>query len=439
MKTLGIFLYEWTHFIRSPFKIVALLLFLLAGGYGLHNGASLYHEQMMQIEKINKKVQEERQEYFAYYDEGKSGPEKGPWIDITAPFWAIWFSNIYHFKLPTPALVYSMGQAEQYGFYKRVTFLASPYDADMTKEISNPERLQTGTLDFSFALLFLLPLLLMIFLYNLKSMEAEQGFLPLIEVQVAAKNTWLLSRVAFYVGLLWVVLIGLLLYGAMLTKLFPQAGAAFGQMLLYSTLYLIFWSVIYYFILRSGTSIMGNTLRMVAVWLVLAFIIPAAVHQWISIKKPANLMTDLIDAKRDQTQALYDLPDSIFADKLHTLFPEILESPLAKDSTKSKPAYSRSASALVNELTKKSIVIIEKDNKAKNSLVRNSYLFSPLTFFQNRFNKIAQSHYDDYQLYRDEIQQLIDTQIRTMVLDTWQEVKVDKPKYTEYHKTLNPG
>ncbi|MEL7425500.1 MAG: hypothetical protein AAFN81_21095, partial [Bacteroidota bacterium] len=250
MRVLSILSYEWKHFIRSPFKVVALLLFVLAASYGLHNGASLYHEQTAEIERIKETIEENRQEYLSYYEEGKPGPEDAPWINMAEPFWAVWFNYIYHFKTPSPALVYSMGQAEQYGFYKRVTFWASPYDADMTQEIANPERLQTGTLDFSFALLFLLPLLLLTLLYNIKSMEAEQGFLSLIEVQTAAKHTWLLSRVAFYVGLLAVLILGLLLYGAMLTGVFSSASGAFSQTLLYSLLYLLLWSVIYYLILR---------------------------------------------------------------------------------------------------------------------------------------------------------------------------------------------
>ena len=58
-------------------------------------------------------------------------------------------------------MVYSLGQAEQYGYYKRVTLFSSPYDADLSEELANPERLQTGTLDFAFVLLFLSPLLLL--------------------------------------------------------------------------------------------------------------------------------------------------------------------------------------------------------------------------------------------------------------------------------------
>ena len=436
MKSLDIFLYERKHFLRSPFKVVAVMLFILAAGYGLHNGAGLYSEQMAEVEKIGENIAQERQKFISYFDEGKKGPEDQPWIDLTTPYWSVWNSEVYHFKTPSPALVYSVGQAEQYGFYKRVTFWATPYDSDMTKEIANPERLQIGMLDFSFALLFMLPLLLLVLLYNLKSAEAEQGILPLIVVQTASKNTWLMSRMAYYVGLLFLVVVGLLLYGAILTDVFSLAGAAFGQMLFFSTLYLLFWSVIYFFILRSGKSIMNNTLKMVGIWLVLTFLIPALVHQWISIEKPSNLMTEMIDATRDEANELYELPDSVFQAKLDALFPEIADSPVARDVTRQKFARRRSTAALYNELVKNSTAPIESENNAKNQLVRNTYFFNPITFFQNRFNRISQTHYDDYQNYRNQIQALIEKQIRVMVLDTWEEVEVDKHEFLEYHERL---
>ena len=436
MKNLNVFLYEWKHFVRSPFKVVALVLFVLAGVYGLHNGATLYHKQTAEIGKIKEKIKKDREKNVEYYELGVLGPEDRPWVDLSTPFWAIWYSGPYHFKTPSPALVYSMGQAEQYGFYKRVSFQSSPYDADMTKEIANPERLQTGTLDFSFVLLFLLPLLLLISLYNLNSMEAEQGFLPLIQVQTASKNTWLLSRVSFYVLLHFVVVIALLVYGGLLTDVFSNAGAAFGQMMGYSFLYLLFWSAIYFLFLRSGTTIMGNTLKMVGSWILFAFIIPAMVHQWISIEKPANLMTDFIDASRDGRQELAELPDSVFNAKVDALFPEI-KNTLIEDDTKRKMAYLNSGPALVNELLKDSTSPLEEENQNKNFLVRSSYWFNPLTFFQNRFNAISETHYNDYQNYRDEIQALIDKQIRVLVLDNWNEVKVDLDKFQEYNQTLS--
>lgn len=436
MKSLSILLYEWKHFVRSPFKVVALLLFLLASIYGLHNGASLYKTQLTEIEKINEKVDEERKENLEFYDTEEKGPEDKPWIDLSTPFWAIWLSNTYHFKTPSPAIVYSIGETEQFGFYKRVNIWASTMDSDMTKEIANPERLQIGTLDFSFALVYLLPLLLLILVYNLRSSEAEQNFLPLIEVQTASKNRWLLSRIFFYIVLLILVIVGLLIYGAMLTGVFSQDSSAFGQVLLYSLLYLLFWGAIYYFILRKGTRIVNNTLKMVGVWLLFAFIIPAISLQWITIEKPANLMTDFINASRDETWDLYDLPDSVVQQQLNKLFPEIIDSPAAKDSTKIDQARRGSFSALSNELLKSRIALIEKDNEAKNQRVRATYFYNPVTFFQNRFNETSQTHYNDYQKFRNEIQSLIDKQIKTLVVDTWNEKVVDKEGYVKYTEEL---
>lgn len=437
MRNLNIFLLEWKHFVRSPFKIIALVLFIIASVYGLHKGANLYQEQSAEIEKIENRVQEDRQKIIDdYYKKGIYTSEDRPWIDYSEPFWAIWWSYPYHFKKPSSAMVYSIGQSEQYGFYKRVTFWASPYDADLAEEIANPERLQTGTLDFSFALLFLLPLVLLVLIYNLKSKETEEGFMPIIEVQMPYKNSWLFLRLGFYILLCFVIIIGLLVYGASLTNVFELASGSFAQMLLYATLYLVFWSVVYSFILLKGKSILGNTLKMSAVYLLFAFIIPAIVHQSLSIKYPANLMTDFIDV-RDEQQELYDEPDSVYVAKLVKLFPEIAQSPVYHDSTKIRNARSNSASALANQLNKKSIKPIEEENQLKNNFIERTFWFNPVSFFQNRLNTISQTHFDDYQTYRNEIQSMIDNQIEIMVLDTWNGEKVDEKKYHEYYKMLS--
>ena len=64
-------------------------------------------------------------------------------------------------------------------------------------------------------------------------------------------------------------------------------------------------------------------------------------------------------------------------------------------------------------------------------------LFNPVILFQNRFNSISETHYDDYEKYRGEIQALIDKQIRVMVHDNWNAVEVDKEKFQEYVEELS--
>ncbi|MEM6397890.1 MAG: hypothetical protein AAF741_16190 [Bacteroidota bacterium] len=432
MKNLQIFLLEWKHFIRSPFKIIALALFIIAGMYGLHQGANLYQKQIAEIETIRNAAQEQRQEIIDdHYRTGVIVPEDTPWVDYSSPFWGAYMSNAYHFKAPSPAMIYSIGQAEQYGFYKKITFFASPYDADMAEEIANPERLQIGTLDFSFVLLFLSPLVLLVLLYNLKSMETEKGIIPLIEVQMPAKNTWLFLRMLFYVSLLLIAILILLTYGAGLAPVFDSADHSFAQTAIYAALYVAFWSAIYFLILRNGKSILGNTLQMSAAYLLFAFIIPAAVHQSLSIRQPANLMTGFIDV-RDQLNDLRDGPDSLYAARLIDLYPEVVNTPVYQDSFKLALAMNYSGSMIMNDFNKASIQPIEAENEAKNDFIESTFWFNPVSFFQNRLNAIAQTHYDDYQAYRSAIQSSIDQQIQMMVKDLWNEVQVDEEKYLEY-------
>ncbi len=436
MKYRDLFLYEWKHFIRSPFKIIALVLFVVAGVYGLNKGASLHEQHEREIEKIEKRASEDRQKVIDdYFITGELNPEDRPWIDYGTPFWSIWFSYVHHFKNPSPAMVYSIGQSEQFGFYKRVTFWASPYDADLAEEIANPERLQTGTLDFSFTILFLLPLVLLVLLYNLKSWESEQGFMQLILVQMPSKNIWLASRVSFYIFLLVATILALLLVGTALTPVFEHSPEAFTQMLFFCIAYLLFWAALYFIFLSGSKTVLGNTLKMSTAYLLFAFIIPASVHQVLSTQYPPNMMTDFIDV-RDRQQELYNQPDSLFQAKLNELYPEILVSSVYKDSTKRGAARNRSAASLVNELKKSSLLLIEEEFEKKNAFIEGTFWFSPVSYFQNRFNTISGTHFDDYQTYRNDVQTLIDKQIRTMVLDTWNNKKIDRSGYEKYIQEL---
>ena len=232
--------------------------------------------------------------------------------------------------------------------------------------------------------------------------------------------------------LLYLVTIGLLIYGANLTDVFASAGNAFGQMVFYTFIYLLFWILLYALILMRGKSILMNTLQMAGLYLLFAFIIPATVHQILSIRQPANLMTDFIDV-RDQQNEIYDLEDSIVESNLIELFPELEQSVVYTDRVDVGMVRRRTIIALVNELKKKSVLQIEQENENKNMFISSSFVYNPLSFFQNKLNRISNTHYDDYQQYRDEIQLLIDAQINVLVQDMWNSRSVDKARYQEYN------
>jgi ABC-2 type transport system permease protein len=87
-------------------------------------------------------------------------------------------------------------------------------------------------------------------------------------------------------------------------------------------------------------------------------------------------------------------------------------------------------------MIKEAIAPIKGQSEAKNTLIQQTYWFNPITFFQNQFNALTQTQYNDYENYRTDIQTLIDKRIKIMVIDIWNDVKVDKQKYMEYTKAF---
>ncbi|MFY7652828.1 MAG: hypothetical protein ACOVQE_08990 [Chitinophagaceae bacterium] len=437
MIQMRIIFWEWKHFVKNPFKILALLLFVAAGVYGLHNGANLYNKQMAEIKKLTAKANEQEQKIISYYDKGEKGPADRPWIDVTTPFWAIWNLPTYYYKTPSPAMVFGIGQAEQYGFYKQLSVWASIYDPDMTNEIANPERLQSGNLDFSFILFYLSPLLLLIISYQISTTEKEQGFLPLINVQIPSINQWILSRLLFYFFLIFITLIALIFYGCSITPVFKASVNIVPKLVVYSGAYLAFWTLLYFMVLKYSSHIMNAALKMIALWLLFAFLIPAAVHQSISIAKPANLMLNFIDVQREGRERIFNQPDSVIDKQLIELFPTIKKAKLFTDTTQRLMLRNYSASGLAYQLVKSTMKEVESDSDYKNKWVQSLYWIMPVTFFQNKFNEITETDYYSFENYRQEVDKLIYKRINTMVLAIWNGDTVNKSTFLKYKKELS--
>ena len=104
----------------------------------------------------------------------------------------------YVFKAP---YYLGIGQSQQFGFYKKINRWSSTYDDDIVEEISNYERLINGNIDFSFLVIFLLPILLIILTYNINGLEKDFGFHKLISIQNNRVQIWIFTRLLFYLFL----------------------------------------------------------------------------------------------------------------------------------------------------------------------------------------------------------------------------------------------
>ncbi len=437
MRALNIFLFEFKHFSKSKAKMIAYLLFVVACVVSLYNGFYLFNKQEDTIKSIELKKQESIKKIYSWYDEGKKGPADRPWIDITTPFWALWNAPTYTIKKPSTLLPFGIGQAEQYGYYKRVTNWSSTYDNDMVEELANPERLVNGNIDFSFIILFLLPILLIIFLYNLNGLEKDFNFNKLISIQVGNISKWLFVRVSFYVVFLIVTVVILVLFSAFINSPFDIFSLKLLSLILLAILYIVFWSIIFYYIVLKSKGSSSQAFTMISVWLLLCVIIPGAVHQYVSLKHPANLMTNYLDVNRKEAYEIYELSPDSLGKRLIEIYPALTTTLNGKDSTVSEEIVNNTVSAIINQMNKKAIEKSEYQNDVKNKLITSSYYFNPVTYFQNTWNKITQTDYGAYKNYRMQVQEAIDKKIELLVFECWEKKKVDKQVYENYLKKLN--
>ena len=423
---------ELNHLKRSKFKIISLILYTIAIIYSCQNGFELYKKHNSEINIINENIKESINENILQYEQIESGEIDKPRRDPTTPYWAIRNTSSYVFKHPSKFMTFSVGQSEQYGYYKYIKNWSTVFDNDLAKEIANPERLAIGTLDFSFVFLFLTPILLIILLFNIGGLEKDLGFDQLIYLNNISKKTWLFFRFIFYYISIIIIIVSLMIPYTFIT------GAIFDQiqplikLFLIIIFYQLFWFGIFYFINIFGNGSSDQAIKMISIWLIFCIIIPGTIHQISTIKYPLNYMTEYIDTNRDISNDIFELSSDSLQIKLLNAYPQLKNTFFGTDTTIRKSIINRSLSGLINILNKDISDKIEKRNESKNNFIKNLSLINPVIFFQNKINSITQTDYYTYKQFRIRIQEKIDKQINRILLDTWNNVKVNKKKYLQY-------
>ena len=198
MMHLNIFLFEAIHFFRSKAKLYSYLFFLLMCLFSIFNGFKISNKQTQTILEINQQKQIEYENILGWFDKENKGPDDKSWINVEDPYWAIRSTPSYVFKPPSSLMPLGIGQTQQFGFYKKINRWSSSYDDDIVEEISNYERLINGNIDFSFLVIFLLPILLIILTYNINGLEKDFNFHKLVSNQNNRVKIWVFTRLLFY-------------------------------------------------------------------------------------------------------------------------------------------------------------------------------------------------------------------------------------------------
>ena len=431
MRYLNVFLFEFRHFRKNTSKVITYLIFVLACIYSIYNGFNLYNKQINTISHIEKEQKNEINKVLGWFDN-----------DLTEqkPDWAFKYMPLYTIKNPSPLLPLGIGQAEQYSYYKEVGKWSSTFDADMMEEISNPERLVNGSIDFSFLIIFLLPILLIILTYNIGGLEKDLKFDKLVSIQSSSFSKWVLFRFLFYFFLLLLTVMILIFSVVLINDVQSVFNKSIYNLIFLSSLYILLFSIIFYFIIIYSDSTSSIAFKMISIWLLFCVILPGGVHQYASLKHPTNYMTDFLDANRNDFYDLVSLPAENIYMKLNKIYPN-LDTSLYGSQVKgnngslNKQNYSalrQTICSVANDMNKAVISQIEEKNNLKNKFIESTYWFNPISCFLNKWNSHTSTDYNSYYKFRINIQDDIDAKLILLVEGIWNQRNVNKSVYENY-------
>jgi ABC-2 type transport system permease protein len=295
--------HEWRLLTTDGSVWLMVGIFAAAIGYGTFNGVRWAR---FQEDAILETVREER-ERFATQQATIARLERGelklsPFADPRNPQTAGGRLGARHAVMPpAPLAPLSIGQSDLLPYYFKIT---SDTKENVTAgtELENPHRLLTGRFDLAFVLIYLYPLLVLAFSYNLLSAEKEQGTLSLAlsqPVTVAALALGKLSvRFALFIVILAAlagtasVIAGIDLLGAgVMTRVLLWLAAVIG--------YGLIWFALAVFVSSFGRPSATNAMVLAALWLGFVILVPSLLNMGTTTVYPVPSRVEMVQAVRE--------------------------------------------------------------------------------------------------------------------------------------------
>ncbi|MDR7209444.1 DUF3526 domain-containing protein [Flavobacterium piscis] len=299
------------NFIRSKGTKIGLLFLLLIGFISLLIGHQFQQKQSQNITEAATYQKEHIERNAAYHSD-----------EMGLLLYYIKFSLVNK-TLPINSL--AIGQRDVNPSIQSVTIRGlegQKYDS----ELNNPNNLMLGNIDFSFVLIYLFPLLIIAFTYNIVSEEKESGTWKIVATQ--SDNTFFYILKLFYIRILSLIaLLTLVLFIAILYLQIPLDQSLFTFYIL-SVLYILFWFAVCFYIVSLQKNSNFNAVILLTIWLFLIIILPAAINTYIVNKYPVPEALELTLKQRNAYHEKWDMDKKITMDKFYQHYPQFKSYPL---------------------------------------------------------------------------------------------------------------
>lgn len=289
----------------------------------------------------------------------------------------------------------STGQSDMFNHYVKPTLTGDSFSIGFT-ELSSPVSLLMGNFDPAFVLVYLLPLIIISFCYNILSSEKEHGSLVLVASSPLSVRRWLLQKIVVRFVVMILILTICLLLMLMMNGVIINANALL--MIGMVWLYAAFWFALAYFINLRGKSSARNAITLLGLWVALVLAIPSLISQSASTFYPVPSRALLVNEMRTVQAELDKQQNEILDDYLRN-HPELI----TRDADEST-AYGWwqrffASKDLVSKRMSPLLANYDESLKKQQYWVNQLSFLSPAIVFRNSLDHMAETstvHYDTY-------------------------------------------
>ncbi len=278
-----VFKTEYLQLKRSIVLMSMLLVYALFGVYAIYYGKQTVEAQKMKITAARDSVDKAQSVYLTLLHadttsvRGKYNYEKAALpslVRFTYPFLA--------YNAPEPLSALCIGQRDIYPLYY-VLNGQSYYIQTLKGDIYNPFKLSSGNFDLAFVIIYLLPLILSGFCFDLLSAEKQSGTDKLIIIASVNYTAVLMTRLLFRTLLILVITVLLSVAGFVFCEVTDMiAMLAWNAVVV---VYLAFWAGLIFWINSLKKEASFNAIMALVSWVTILIIIPTGINLMINQKQ----------------------------------------------------------------------------------------------------------------------------------------------------------
>lgn len=380
---------------RNGWFVALTVLLLVLVAYAVHNGNAHFEQRKSELTELRLQRQVALEELKKVADQVANGENPDNYFNVS-PIRVSISTGALATMEPDPHSVLAIGQSDLYAQQFKISSRDDMALLSFT-ELSNPVQLLLGNFDLSFVVIYLLPLLVIAFSYNLFSAEKESGSLHLLAANPINLKVWLLQKTLIRLIIVSAIFMLALVASCLMYNLPLDAGVF--KMLLSALIYMAFWFSLTYLLGSLGKSSEKNAVYAIGLWIVLVLIIPSAVSQTANSIYPTPSRAILINEVRMLKKEISEKQDEVLDQYLRD-HPE-----LVADNENASMFWKNYFAS--QEMMEKSLepLILDFDSKLKKQQgwVSRLRFLSPAIVVMDAYNETGATSTRHYASFKDQV------------------------------------